>query len=116
MIYLYAFLFCGLLCAISQYILEKTNLTSGHINTILVIFGCFLSGLGIYDKLIEIFQAGATVPIVNFGHLLVTGASTGYKTSGFLGLIKGLFDNIGAGLTTTIVSAFIITLFFKPRN
>ncbi len=116
MTYFYAFLFCGLLCAISQYILEKTNLTSGHMNTILVIFGCALSGFGIYDKIIGLCCAGATVPIVNFGHLLVTGASAGYKASGFLGLIKGLFDNAGAGLTTAIVCAFIVTLLFKPRN
>ena len=53
MIYLYSFLFCGFVCAISQYVLEKSKLTPGHINTSLVIIGCILSGFGIYDKLIN---------------------------------------------------------------
>ena len=35
------------------------------------------------DKLIDIFSSGATVIIVNFGYLLVNGASEGYKMSGY---------------------------------
>ena len=116
MIYLLAFLFCGFVCAISQYALEKTKLTPGHINTSLVIIGCVLSGFGIYDKLVEKFQAGATVPIVNFGHLLVTGAYDGFKEFGFVGLFKGIFTNAGPGLSVAIVSAFIISLIFKVKH
>ena len=77
MTYLLSFLFCGFVCAISQYFLEKTKLTPGHINTSLVIVGCILSGFKIYDKIIDTFHAGASVPIINFGHLLVTGATAG---------------------------------------
>ena len=116
MIYLYSFLFCGSVCAISQYALEKTKLTPGHINTSLVIIGCFLSGFKIYDKLIDIFHAGATVPIMNFGHLLVSGASELYDKFGFIGLFKGIFQNAGAGISIAIVCAFIISLFFKIKH
>ena len=114
--YLLSFVFCGIICAISQYILEKSKFTPGHINTILVVAGCALSGFGLYDKLINTFHAGATVPIINFGHLLVTGASEGYLNSGFIGLFKGLFLNSGAGISVAIASALIVSLFFKVKH
>ncbi len=116
MTYILAFLFCGIICGVSQYILEKTKFTPGHMNTLLVVIGCILSGFGIYDKLLSIFHAGASIPIMNFGHLLVTGAAEGFKTSGVIGLFKGVLVNSSAGISVAIVCAFIISLFFKVRD
>ena len=116
MIYLYAFLFSGFVCALSQIVIEKTRLTPGHINTSLVIIGCILSGFKIYDRIIDFFSSGATILIVNFGHLLVSGASEGFDTYGILGLFKGVLVNASAGISVAIVSAFIISLFFKIKN
>ena len=116
MIYFYSFLFCGGVCAISQYVLEKTKLTPGHINTLLVIVGSILSGFKIYDRLIETFHAGASVPIMNFGHLLVSGSSEMFLKHGFIGLFKGIFQNAGSGISIAIVCAFIISLFFKIKH
>ena len=116
MIYLNAFVFCGLVCLIGELILENSKLTPGHLNTILVIIGCVLTGLGFYDKFILWAGAGATVPITNFGQLLVNGALNGYTTDGFMGLLKGLLVNASAGLSVTIIMAFLITIIFKPRN
>ena len=114
--YLLSFIWCGFICALSQYVLDKSKLTPGHINTSLVIIGCILSGFGIYDYIIDIFHSGATVPIMNFGHLLVSGAYDGFKLYGFIGLFKGIFTNSGAGISIAIVCAFIISLIFKIRN
>lgn len=114
--YVLAFLFCGLVCMISQYVIEKTTLTPGHVNTMLVIIGCVLSGFKTYDIFIDKFSAGATVPIMNFGHLLVTGASDGYLKEGILGLFKGVLINASAGISIAIVSAFIISLFCKVKH
>jgi len=114
--YLYAFLFSGFVCAVSQIVIEKTKLTPGHINTSLVIIGTILSGFKIYDKFIDIFSSGATILIVNFGHLLASGASEGYNTYGFIGLFKGVLQNASAGISIAIVSAFIVTLFCKIKN
>lgn len=116
MIYLYAFLFCGVICAISQIVLDNTKLTPGHMNTILVITGCVLSGFKVYDKLINIFASGATTPIMNFGHLLVKSASEGYKVDGVIGLFKGVLINSSAGISCAIFSAFIVSLIFKPKH
>lgn len=114
--YLMSFLFAGFVCAISQFILEKTKLTPGHINTILVVTGCILSGFKIYDILLDKFYSGASVLIVNFGHLLVSGASKLYNTEGFIGLFKGVFLNASAGISITIFISFIITLLFKIKH
>ena len=114
--YLLSFVFCGGVCAISQYVLEKTRFTPGHMNTILVIVGAILSGFHIYDKLIEAFHAGASIPIINFGHLLVLGASEGYLENGIVGLFKGVFVYGGAGISVAIVCAFIVSLLFKVRD
>ena len=114
--YILSFLFCGFVCAISQFFLEKTKLTPGHINTSLVIVGCFLSGFKIYDIFIEKFGAGATVPIMNFGHLLVSGASEGYSNSGLIGLFQGIFTNAGGGISIAIFSGFIVSLIYNIRD
>ncbi len=50
--YVMSFVFCGFVCAIAQFVLEKTKWTPGHMNTLLVIIGCILSGFKIYDKLL----------------------------------------------------------------
>ena len=85
-------------------------------NTILVIVGCVLSGFKIYDKLIDYYGVGATTPIVNFGHLLVSGASEGYDSFGFIGLFKGVLTNASAGISIAIVSAFVVAIAFKIKN
>lgn len=116
MIYLKCFIFCGLVCGLSQLLLEKTRYTPGHINTILVIIGCALSSFGIYDILLSEFHSGASVLITNFGHLLVTGAYEGFMEYGFVGLFKGVLSYASCGLSVTIVSAFIVSILFKVRN
>ena len=116
MIYFYSFLFSGIVCALSQIVIEKTKLTPGHINTALVIVGCILSGFKIYDKLISIFSSGASVLIINFGHLLVKGASEGFDTSGFIGLFKGVLVSASAGISVAVFCSFIISLCFKIKN
>ncbi|MEG2458052.1 MAG: SpoVA/SpoVAEb family sporulation membrane protein [Bacilli bacterium] len=116
MIYFYSFLICGIICAIGQIILENTKLTPGHLNTIFVIIGVILGFLGIYDNLITLSGTGATLPITNFGYVLFSGAYEGFKTSGILGLLKGILSSSSIVLCTTIISSFIVTLIFKPKH
>lgn len=116
MIYLNAFIFCGLVCLIGEIILDKTKLTPGHLNTIFVVLGCILAGLGLYDKFILWAGAGATVPITNFGNLLVSGSIIGYKSYGFIGLLKGLLVNASAGISITVIISLLVALFLKPKH
>lgn len=116
MIYLYSFLFAGVICAIAQLILDNTKLTPGHVTVIFVVLGAFLDVFNVYDKLVLYFGGGALVPITSFGHMLTHGAIHGYIDDGFMGLFVGTFDLTSAGICASIIIAFYLSLIFKPRD
>ena len=116
MIYIYAFLFCGLVCMISQIILDNTKLTPGHVTSLFVVIGAFLDIFGIYDRIVLYCGAGALVPITSFGHLLVHGAMDVANDLGPLGLSFGIFNLTSAGISIAITVAFILCLIFKPKH
>lgn len=66
--YLNAFLCGGLICAIGQILIDKTQLTPARILTGYVVTGVALSALGLYEPLVKWGGAGATVPLTGFGH------------------------------------------------
>ncbi len=116
MMYIYSFFFCGLVCLIGQVILDNTKLTPGHITSLCVIFGSFLDIFNIYDKIVEVVGGGALVPITSFGHLLIHGAMLKANDVGFIGLAMGMFDFTASGITSAIFIAFMLSLFFKPKD
>ena len=116
MIFLKAFLVGGLICAISQLIIDLTPLTPAHVLTLLVVAGGILSGVGIYGPLAKWAGAGATVPITSFGHALVQGALRELETNGVIGVIAGVFDLSSAGITAAIIFGFFIALIFNPKG
>ena len=116
MIYLYSFLFCGLVCVLGQIVLDNTKLTAGHITSLFVIIGAGLDTFSIYDKIIDFVGGGALVPITSFGHSLIHGALAGAKDYGIIGLMTGMFDLTAAGITSAMIFTFIMSLFFKPRD
>ena len=114
--YLYSFLFCGLVCLIGQVILDNTKLTPGHITSLFVIVGSFLDIFNIYDKIVQVVGGGALVPITSFWHLLIHGAMLKANSVGFIGLAMGMFDFTASGITSAIFFAFMFSLFFKPKD
>ena len=100
--YVLSFLFCGFVCAVAQLIYEYTKLTPGHITCSFVVLGALLDLFHIYDRLIKIFHAGAMLPMT--------------KEYGVFGLAMGMFDLTAAGISSAILFAFIIALFFKPKS
>ncbi len=111
-----SFLFCGLVCLISEVILDNTKLTPGHITSMLVVIGSLLDIFNIYDKLVEIIGGGACVPITSFGHQLVHASLARANTNGLFGIFMGTFDLTASGITAAIVFSFFFTLLFKPRD
>ena len=114
--YIYAFLFCGFVCMISQIILDNTKLTLGHITSLFVVLGAMLDLSGIYDKIVLYCGAGAIIPITSFGHLLIHGAMDMASKNGFIGLALGIFDLTSAGISIAVVAAFFLALVFKPKH
>ena len=114
--YTYAFLFCGLVCMISQLILDNTKLTPGHVTSLFVVLGAMLDVFGIYDKIVLYCGAGAIIPITSFGHLLIHGAMDLVDEMGVMGLALGIFDLTSAGISVAVVAAFFLALLFKPKH
>lgn len=116
MVFLWAFLVGGAICAIGQIIMDVTKLSPGHIMVILVVAGAVLDGIGLYDPLIKFAGAGASVPITSFGNALVHGAMSEAETHGLVGIITGIFEVTSAGVSAAIVFAFLAALFAKPKG
>ena len=114
--YIYAFLFCGLVCMISQLILDNTKLTPGHVTSLFVVLGAMLDVFGIYDKIVLYCGAGAIIPITSFGHLLIHGAMDLVDEMGVMGLALGIFDLTSAGISVAVVAAFFLALLFNPKH
>jgi len=64
----------GAICIIGQILIDKTKLTPARILVAFVTLGAVLSGLGIYQYIVDFAGAGATVPLTGFGHNLAKGA------------------------------------------
>lgn len=113
--YIIAFLTGGITCAIVQIVMDRTKLQPGHIMVILVISGAVLSFLGIYEPWKEFAGAGASVPLLGFGHVLFEGVKKAVTEEGFLGIFKGGFTASSVGISSALIFGYIASLIFKPK-
>lgn len=116
MLLIKSFIFCGLICLISQIVLDNTKLTPGHITSILVVFGVVLDSFDFYDKIINFVGGGAMLPITSFGHSLVHGAIGRASEVGLIGVLMGVFDLTSAGIVAAVFFSFVFALVFSPKN
>ena len=111
-----AFLIGGVLCSIGQLLVDKTSLTPARILVCYVVSGVFLTLAGIYEPLVKLAGAGATVPLTGFGYALCKGVIKAVNEQGFLGVFTGGLTATSGGITVAIVFGFIIALIFKPKE
>ncbi|MBE3555933.1 MAG: stage V sporulation protein AE [Firmicutes bacterium] len=116
MIFLWAFLVGGAICAVGQLLIDVAHLTAARVMVIFVVAGAILSGIGLYPKLIDFAGAGASVPITSFGNSLAHGAIAEVKRDGLIGAITGIFELTSAGISSAIVFGFLASLFARPRG
>lgn len=114
--YLMAFLVGGSICALGQTIYDRTRLTMGHVMVIFVVAGALLTAFGLYEPLVRIGGAGATIPVSNFGFVLTRGAITQLEQIGLFGLLNGIFAFAGGAVAAAIILGFLIALFFHPKG
>ena len=114
--YLNAFLCGGILCAVGQIIIDKTQLTPARILTGYVVVGVLLSALGLYEPLAQWGGAGATVPLTGFGNTLAKGVKEAVQEDGFLGIFTGGLKASAGGITAAILSGLIASLIFKAKD
>ncbi|HZK44029.1 MAG TPA: stage V sporulation protein AE [Syntrophomonadaceae bacterium] len=113
-----AFLVGGTLCLIGQLVmnLTKADITPGHILVGYITTGAVLSGLGLYQPIVEIGGAGATIPLSGFGHLLTQGSLKAVEESGLLGAISGGVEAAAAGIAAAIVFGYVAAVLFNPKG
>ncbi|ADU30078.1 stage V sporulation protein AE [Evansella cellulosilytica] len=116
MIFVYAFIVGGIICVIGQVLMDIFKLTPAHTMSTLVVAGAILDGVGLYEPLINLAGAGATVPITSFGNSLVHGAMAEAEQHGIIGIITGIFEVTSAGISAAIIFSFLAALVFKPKG
>ena len=114
--YLNAFLCGGLLCAVGQIILDRTNLTPARILTGYVMAGVFLQAVGVYQYVVDWGGAGATVPLTGFGYSLAKGVAGAVAEKGLLGVITGGLTATSGGIAAAVVCSLLAALLVRPKE
>lgn len=114
--YLRAFIVGGLLCVIGQILIQRTKLTSARIVVIFVSAGALLTGLGLYQPLVEYAGAGATVPLTGFGYTLAKGVMEEVQKSGILGIFTGGLTAAAGGICAAVLFGYIASAVFNPQS
>ena len=113
--YINAFWVGGLICALVQILLDRTKLMPGRIMVLLVCSGAVLGFLNIYQPFQEVAGAGASVPLLGFGHVLWNGVKEAVDKSGFLGIFQGGFKASAVGISAALIFGYAASFVFEPH-
>lgn len=113
--YLIAFVVGGVICALAQILMEKTQMLPGRIMVLLVCIGCVLGAIGLYKPFADFAGAGASVPLIGFGNILWEGMKEAIDRDGFLGLFMGGFEACALGVSAALILSYLAAWIFKPK-
>lgn len=114
--YLQAFLCGGVLCAIGQLLIDKTQLTPARILTGYVVAGVLLQAVGVYQYVVDWGGAGATVPLTGFGYCLAKGVAKAVAEKGILGALTGGLTATAGGIAAAVFFGVLMAILFKPKD
>lgn len=113
--YFNAFWVGGLICALVQILMEKTKMMPGRIMVLLVCLGAFISVFGWYQPFVDFAGAGASVPLLGFGNVLMKGVKEAVDQEGFMGLFTGGFKAGAVGTSAALIFGYLASLVFNPK-
>lgn len=113
--YINAFWVGGVICALSQILLDRTKMLPGRVMVLLVCLGAIISFCGWYEPFAEYAGAGATVPLLGYGNVLMKGIKEAVDKNGFIGLFQGGFTNGAVGCAAALVFGYLASLIFKVK-
>ena len=113
--YVKAFLVGGTICGLVQILLDRTKLMPGRVMVLLVVSGCILGAAGIYQPFLDWAGAGAAVPLLGFGNVLMEGVKEAVDEQGFLGLFSGGLKAGAVGTSAALVFGYLASLVFNPK-
>lgn len=114
--YLNAFLCGGILCAIGQILIDRTQLTPARILTGYVVTGVLLGAAGVYQPIADWGGAGASVPLTGFGFALAKGVKKAVAEQGWLGVFTGGLTATAGGIAAAVVFGVLMALLFRPGD
>lgn len=106
----------GAICVVGQLLIDYTKLSPARILTGYVVAGVILSAVGLYDPLVKLAGAGASVPLLGFGHLLAQGVVKAVDEIGLPGVFTGGIGAAAGGITASLVFALLAALVGKART
>lgn len=113
--YVNAFWVGGAVCAAAQILLDRTKMMPGRIMVLIVCLGAVISAFNLYEPFQEFAGAGASVPLLGFGHNLMKGIKAAVDSQGFLGLFTGGFKAAAAGTSSALIFGYLASLIFDPK-
>lgn len=113
--YFHAFWVGGFICALVQVLMEKTKMMPGRIMVLLVCLGALISVFGWYEPFAEFAGAGASVPLLGFGNVLMKGVKEAVDQEGFMGLFMGGFKAGAVGTSAALIFGYLASLIFNPK-
>ena len=114
--YINAFWVGGLICALVQILLDRTKLLPGRVMVLLVCSADAAGvSVGIYKPFADYAQAGATVPLLGFGHLLFQGVKEAVDKEGILGIFTVGFTASAGGISAALIFGYLASVFFRLR-
>ena len=116
MMYVKAFLVGGVICALSQVLIDRTRLTPARILSAYVVLGVLLTGLGLWGPVVEFAGCGATVPLLGFGYTMAEGVKTAVREQGLLGAFTGGLTATAGGITAAVVFGVVMAAIFKAGD
>ena len=114
--YLWACVVGGGICVVGQLLIDYTKLSPARVLTGYVVTGVVLSAVGWYKPLAELAGAGASVPLLGFGHLLAQGVMKAVDEMGLPGIFTGGICAAAGGITASLVFALLAALLGKSKD
>ena len=113
---IFSFIFGGALCALAQILIDITKITPAKILVLFVTAGILVGALGFYQPLLELFGAGISLPLLGFGGSLAVGVKEAVDEFGLLGVLRGPFTAMSAGVSLALILAYLYSLLVKPKS
>ena len=118
--YFYSFFMGGLICSFGEFInliLENNTNIIQEDRTIIIMFififiSALLTGLGLFDNLVQIFGAGLFVPITGFSNAVCSEALEYISEGPIYGVGANMFKLAGSVLTYGIFTSIILSLIY----
>ena len=115
--YVWTFIIGGGICVIGQILMDATKLTAPRVLVLFVVLGAVLTGLGLYQPVVELAGTGATVPLPGFGYSLTKGAMDAVSKEGLMGALTGGIKDTAAGVAAAIVLVIsLLSVLIRNRS